>query len=144
MDETRKARLEHRIQHELSDLLMRGEIKDSRVPTLVSFSFVKLARDASSARVGVSTILDDDRLGAAVEGLNRAAGFLQSRIGRMLRTRATPRLYFVADRSIAEGQDVIRRIDEAVRADQAASGSRVDTRNDDPDSGSADWSAASR
>lgn len=118
MDDTRRARLEHRIQHELSDLLMRGEIKDSRVTSLVSFSFVKLARDASVARIGVSSFIEDHELEAAVKGLNRAAGFLQSRVGRLLRTRTTPRLYFVADRSIAEGQEVIRRIEEAVRADR--------------------------
>ncbi|MDA3947895.1 MAG: 30S ribosome-binding factor RbfA [Spirochaeta sp.] len=110
MDDTRRARLEHRILQELSDLLLRGEIKDHRVSTLVSFSYIKLAKDASTARIGVSSILDDRAVSTAVEGLNSAAGYLQSRVGRVIRTQATPRLHFVADNSIEEGQEIINTI----------------------------------
>lgn len=112
MDDTRRARLEHRILQELSDLLLRGEIKDHRVSTLVSFSYIKLAKDASTARIGVSSILDQHAVSTAVEGLNSAAGFLQSRVGRVIRTQVTPRLYFVADNSIEEGQDIINTINK--------------------------------
>ena len=112
MDDTRRARLEHRILQELSDLLLRGEIKDHRVSTLVSFSYIKLAKDASTARIGVSSILDQRTVETAVEGLNSAAGFLQSRIGRVIRTQVTPRLHFVADQSIEEGQEIINTINK--------------------------------
>ncbi|MFW5642780.1 MAG: 30S ribosome-binding factor RbfA [Alkalispirochaeta sp.] len=112
MDETRRARLEQRILTELSELLLRGEIKDHRVSTLVSFSYIKLAKDAGSARIGVSSILDHAAVDAAVAGLNSAAGYLQSRIGRVLRTQVTPRLRFVPDHSIEEGQEIIRKIDD--------------------------------
>lgn len=112
MDETRRARLSERIQQELSTLLLRGEIKDHRVSTLMSFSFVKLAKDASVARVGVSSVLDHRAIDAAVTGLNSGAGYLQKRLGRVLRIRQTPRLYFVADHSIEEGQAVIKAIQE--------------------------------
>lgn len=110
MDETRRNRLAHRIQEELSTLLLHGEIKDHRVTTLVSFSYVKLAKDASVARVGVSTVLDHKTLDAAVTGLNSGAGYLQKRLGQTLRVRQTPRLYFVADHSIEEGQELIKVI----------------------------------
>lgn len=121
MDETRHARLESRILHELSTLLLRGEIKDHRVDSLVSFSYIKLARDAATARIGVSTMLDDKRhVQKAVEGLNSAAGYLQGRLGRTLRTRSTPLLRFVEDHSVAEAQRIIRRIDETIQTDSAA------------------------
>ncbi len=110
MDDTRRARLSQRILHELSELLLRGEIKDHRVNTLVSFSYIKLAKDGSTARIGVSSFLDHKKVDLAVEGLNSAAGFLQSRIGRVLKTQVTPRLHFVADHSIEEGQEIIRTI----------------------------------
>lgn len=119
MDDTRRARLSSRVQHELSDLLMRGEIKDHRVTSLVSFSYVKLAKDGSTARVGVSSFLDHSSLERAVEGLNSAAGYLQGRIGRTLKIRATPHLHFVADHSIEEGQaiiDVINTLDVSPEA----------------------------
>lgn len=118
MDETRHARLESRILHELSTLLLRGEIKDHRVDTMVSFSYIKLARDAATARIGVSTMFDSSRhLQQAVEGLNSAAGYLQGRLGKILRTRATPLLRFVEDNSIAEAQRIIRTIDETIKTD---------------------------
>ena len=114
MDETRRARLAHRIQVELSELLMKGEIKDHRVDSLYSFSYVKLARDASTARVGVSGFKSHAMIERAVEGLNSAAGYLQKRIGKVIRLRSTPRLFFVPDYSIEEGQAVLRTLDEAL------------------------------
>lgn len=118
MDETRHARLESKILHELSSLLMRGEIKDHRVDTLVSFSYIKLAKDAATARIGVSTILDNENhLRRAVEGLNSASGYLQGRLGKILKTRATPILHFVEDHSIAEAQRIIRTIDSTLKMD---------------------------
>ena len=110
MDETRRARLAQKIQHELSELLMRGEIKDHRVGSLCSFSYVKVAKDGSVARVGVSSVLSHGAVARAVEGLNSAAGYLQGRLGRVLTMRRPPRLYFVADHSIEEAQAVIRTI----------------------------------
>lgn len=114
MDDTRRARLAHRIQIELSEMLMKGEIKDHRVDSLFSFSYVKLAKDGSTARIGVSGYKSHAGIDRAVEGLNSAAGFLQARIGKSIRLRATPRLYFVPDHSIEEGQAVIRTLDEAL------------------------------
>ena len=127
MDETRHARLGNRILHELGRLLMNGEIKDHRVDRLVSFSYIKLAKDGATARVGVSSILDDHRLQSAVDGLNSAAGYLQSRVGRVIRTRSTPRLHFVVDRSIEEGQEVIRVINELEISDDDSDDERRDS-----------------
>ena len=124
MDDTRRARLAQRIQVELSTLLMQGEIKDHRVGTLVSFSFVKLAKDGSVARIGVSSVLDHAQVDAAVRGLNSAAGYLQKRLGRILKVRQTPRLYFVADHSIEEGQAVIQTINRLSHDEQWDSSSQ--------------------
>lgn len=118
MDDTRRARLSQRIQEELSTLLLKGEIKDHRVNTLISFSFVKLAKDGSVARVGVSSVLEDHVVDTAVAGLNSGAGYLQGRIGRTLKMRQTPRLYFVADHSIEEGQEIINTINELSRSEE--------------------------
>ncbi len=118
MDDTRRARLSQRIQEELSTLLLKGEIKDHRVNTLISFSYVKLAKDGSVARVGVSSVLEDPVVDSAVAGLNSGSGYLQGRIGRTLKMRQTPRLYFVADHSIEEGQEIINTINELSRSEE--------------------------
>jgi ribosome-binding factor A len=117
MDEMRRERLAHRIVEELSSLLMRGEIKDPRVNTFFSFSHCRVAKDGTSARIGVSTFLDHSTLDRAVEGFNSASGYLQSRLGKALRVRTTPRLYFVADHSIEEGHEVIQKINELSHGD---------------------------
>ena len=117
MDDTRRARLAQRIQEELSGLLLRGEIKDHRVNSLFSFSFVKLAKDGSTARIGVSSVLPNGNVARAAEGLNSAAKYLQGRIGRTLKVRQPPRLYFVEDHSIEEGQAVIQKINQ-ISADE--------------------------
>lgn len=115
MDDTRRARLASRILHELSDLHMRGEIKDHRVDRMISFSFIKVARDGSTARVGVSSMMDAPGHAArAVEGLNSAAGYIQTRLGKVLRVRTTPRVYFVEDHSVEEAQQIIRTIERVV------------------------------
>lgn len=119
MDDTRRERLSKRIIHELSDLLMAGEIKDPRVSRLVSFSYCKLAKDGTSARIGVSSIIDDSELKMAVDGLNSAAGFIQHHLGRSLKTRTTPKIHFVEDHSIEDGQRVITQLNNLARRDDA-------------------------
>jgi ribosome-binding factor A len=118
MDETRRSRIASRILREVSELHTRGEIKDHRIDPLISFSYVKIAKDGSVARIGVSAMDDKPhRLARAVEGLNSAAGYIQGRLGSVLRLRSTPRVYFVEDHSVAEAQDVIRKIDAVIGDD---------------------------
>ena len=50
----------------------------------------------------------------ALEGLERAAGFLRSQLGRRLTTRTVPELHFAYDESIERGARLSRLIDEAV------------------------------
>jgi len=81
---------------------------------------VEAARDLSAAKVFVSAIpqpgdeAEDggarDRLELAAEGLQSAAGFIQSRVSRRVKLRLTPRLHFIADRGIAEGFEMNERI----------------------------------
>jgi ribosome-binding factor A len=122
MDEIRHRKLEEQVREELSSLIMGGEVKDPRVGPFVSLTRVEAARDLSYARVFVSSFAaaadhpgaegqDDDKiLSQAVDGLNHAAGFMQSRIARRLRTRLTPKLQFVADKGIREGFELNERI----------------------------------
>ena len=133
MDEIRQRKLEDQIREELSSLILGGEVKDPRVGPFVSLTRVEAARDLSFARVYVSSFAaavdgskvvgagsvtasdpsispEDAAIDSAVDGLNHAAGFMQARIGKRLRTRLTPRLLFVADRGIRAGFEMNERI----------------------------------
>jgi len=62
-----------------------------------------LARDGSHAKVYVSTHKEEAQLELAVQGLNKAAGFIQSAIAKRIHIRLTPKLVFLADTGIKEG-----------------------------------------
>ena len=113
MSEHRLARVERQLIEELSAMLMRQELKDPRVSPLVSFSHAKVSKDLAYARIWVSGYLSRNELENAAEALNHAAGFLQSKLGKVLRYRSTPNLTFVVDHSIEESYEVIQKIKEA-------------------------------
>jgi len=52
----------------------------------------------------------DSRIASAVEGLQRASGFIQARLAKRVRMRVTPKLLFVADRGIKEGFELNEKI----------------------------------
>lgn len=110
MSEHRLARVERQILEELSAAVMKQEVKDPRISALISFSHAKVAKDLAHAKVWVSGYLSDEELSNAVEALNGAAGFLQGKLGRTLRTRSTPKLNFVVDHSIEESYQVIQKL----------------------------------
>jgi len=116
MNEIRMKRVESLIRDKVSSLIMMGEVKDPRVDSSVTLTRVKVAGDLASARVWVSSFGGEEATKRAVKGLNNAAGFIQSRLGKEIHMRNTPRLFFSADNSIRDGLAVNRLIDEAVSA----------------------------
>ena len=111
MNEVRIKRVESLIRDLVSQLILNGSVKDPRVDSMLTVTRVQAARDLASARVYVSAFGSEESLNTAVEALNHAAGFIQGSIGRQLRMRHTPRLFFKADTSIRDGFDVVRKIE---------------------------------
>ena len=97
--------------------LLRFESKDPRLSG-VSLTAVDLSRDLSVARVYFSMLNPDDDPGPAQDGLERAAGFLRSKLGSELTVRHVPELRFHHDDSIAHGAEISRLIDNANEAGQ--------------------------
>ncbi len=114
MNEIRMKRVESLIRDKVSSLIMMGEVKDPRVDSTITLTRVKVAGDLASARVWVSSFGGEEATQRAVKGLNNAAGFIQSRLGKEIHMRNTPKLYFSADNSIRDGLAVNKLIDEAV------------------------------
>jgi ribosome-binding factor A len=107
--EYRTERLGHLIQEKISALVIEGRIKDPRVNPLVSITRVDVSRDLSYADVYVSTIRRGAGRKQAAEGLNSAAGFIQSML--KLRLRRTPRLRFHEDPGVSESFDIVKKIE---------------------------------
>ena len=92
-------RMQQQILEYLSTLI-HDEVKDPRVSKLTSIVRVEGAHDLKFARVYVTTLGTDEERAAALEGLNRAKGFLRTRLAGIMKTRIAPELTFINDTSI--------------------------------------------
>lgn len=106
-------RLEARILKAVNTMIVSGELKNLPPSSFASVSRVDLSKDNAYATIHISCLKADDEkeLARAVDALQRSAGFVQARLGAVLRTRNTPRLTFKPDTSLAEGQKVVDLID---------------------------------
>jgi len=105
-------RLAAELQRTISELL-RHDVKDPRIAG-VSLTTVDLTRDLGVAHIYFSLLDPDQSPAAALQGLERASGFLRSRLGKVLKVRNVPELRFAHDDSGAESARISRLIDDAV------------------------------
>ena len=110
MNPIRKKRVERQIQRELSTLLVNGELKDPRLAQLITITRVEISPDMSMAKAFVSVYGDEESRGEAWAGLVSATGFIQYNITRNLRLRIVPRIRFMRDDSLYEGDEVVEQI----------------------------------
>lgn len=99
--------------------VIRGEIKDPRIPEFTSVVSVEVAPDLKTCKAYISVLGDDlDKLNA-LDGLNSAAGFIKNRLAKELNLRNTPDLHFYIDRSIEYGVNMSKKIDDVIQMDEA-------------------------
>jgi ribosome-binding factor A len=118
MAEFRSERLGKQIQEMISALILDAAIKDPRVSPFVSITRVNVSRDLSFADVYVSNIRETANIERCAEGLQSAAGFIQSRLGATLHIRKIPHLRFHADTSIREGFDMVQKIGQLIEKEE--------------------------
>ena len=105
-NQRRRERLNSLIEQIVSQLLQR-EIKDPRVAGLTSITRVDISADASHCRIYVSVMGSDEERQSTIRALERATGFVRSKLGEELTIRHVPELQFVLDRSIEQGDRVL-------------------------------------
>jgi len=118
MAEFRTERLGHLMQEMISALVLEGKIKDPRVSSFISITRVNVSRDLSYADVYVSDIRENTNLQRSTEGLQSAAGFIQSHLGHALHIRKIPHLRFHADTSIRDGFNMVQKIEQLVEKEE--------------------------
>ena len=99
------------LQRALNDLL-HGDVKDPRLQG-VSVTEVRVSGDLRVARVFFSTLDPDANPEPVLASLERASGFLRSRVAGLLRLRHTPELRFSLDEGSRRGLELTRLIDVA-------------------------------
>jgi len=112
-DYPRTRRIAEQIQRELADLI-RLELKDPRVPQLLTVTDVEVSADQSHAKVFFTLLGDERQIADTTEGLARAAGFLRTQLAQRMKLRTIPQLEFKYDASVERGMKLSRLIDEAV------------------------------
>lgn len=119
MGEFRLNKLGEQIREEVASLILSGKIKDPRVSTFLSVTHVDVSADLAYAKVYVSSFLDVHAAKKGVRGLENAAGFIQSVLGKKLHIRQFPRLSFVFDESVKESFEMVKKIDSLMQPPDA-------------------------
>ena len=119
MGQYRIQRLNDQLRDEISQLILRGEVKDPRVNTFLSVNRVEVTTDLGYAKVYVSSFLPDGQVSKGVDGLNAAAGFIQREIAKKLRIRQFPKLQFLVDAGMKAGFDMVQKLNELEKAEKA-------------------------
>jgi ribosome-binding factor A len=112
-DFPRTRRIAEQIQRELAEVI-RLELKDPRVASLVTITDVEVSPDQSHAKVFFTLLGDANKIVETTEGLKRAAGFLRTQLAHRVKLRTVPQLEFKYDASVERGVKLSRLIDEAV------------------------------
>jgi len=75
---------------EVVSMAILTDLKDPRVSD-VTVTFVEVAPDMRMAKVHVSVMGDETKQNLCLRGLESSAGYLQSKVGKRIDTRYTPR-----------------------------------------------------
>ncbi|MEZ5947306.1 30S ribosome-binding factor RbfA [Hyphomonas sp.] len=121
MPSQRQLRAGELVRHALSDILSREAFRDPDLENaMITVGEVRCSPDLKHANIFVTPLGDDSEEGQAklAAALNRAAGFLRTRLGREIDLRYTPELHFIADKSYDEATAIDRLLmDPRVRRD---------------------------
>ena len=116
-DFNRSDRVGDQIQRELATII--ASQLDDPAGRNVTLSGVTVSKDLRNARVFVTTAQNDDRE-AALQSLNRAAGFLRRQLAARIRMKYLPRLQFRYDPTLDNAMHISALIDAARESDDAA------------------------
>lgn len=118
MGQYRIQRLNDQLRDEISNLILKGEVKDPRVSNFLSINRVEVTTDLGYAKVYVSSFLPDNQVEKGVNGLNAAAGFIQREIAKKLRIRQFPKLQFLVDSGMKEGFSMVQKLNQLEKESQ--------------------------
>lgn len=109
----RSDRVGDEIRKIIADLI-QNEIKDPRMPSMVSVIEVRASRDLSHAHVYISVYGNDEDKKNCAAALKSATGFIRRELSSRIRLRIAPELHFVIDDSIERGIRMTKLIDETI------------------------------
>lgn len=116
---------------EVVSMAILTEIRDPRVED-VTVTFVEVSPDMRQAKVHVSVMGDEAKQKLCLLGLESSAGFLQTKIGKRIDTRYTPRLRFELDMGVKKSLAIARLLNEVLPDDVPTASDAADDETDVP------------
>jgi ribosome-binding factor A len=83
-------------------VIIQAEIRDPRLPKLVTLSHVNVSPDLSHAKVYLTALGDDTAGETAAKILNHAGSYLRTALTKSVNLRIAPRLHFIYDQALDE------------------------------------------
>lgn len=108
MAKHRMERVNEEIRRELARIL--PNVKDPRVPSLLSVTAVETTGDLKECKVYVSALMGDEK--EMLKGLRSSGSFIRGALARNLKLRNTPELSFHIDPSIKYGMHINEKLHE--------------------------------
>jgi ribosome-binding factor A len=108
----RLARVAEVIREVASETIL-FEVRDPRIK-MVTVTRAEVSGDLQHAKVYVSIMGSEREQQLCMYGLQRAAGFVQSKLGDRMRSRFVPVIQFVQDKGVKNSIEVSRLINEAL------------------------------
>jgi ribosome-binding factor A len=109
---------------EVVSMAILTELRDPRVQD-VTVTFVEVSPDMRQAKVHVSVMGDDAKQKLCLHGLQSSAGFLQTKVGKRIDTRYTPRLRFELDMGVKKSLAIARLLNDVLPEDSPTAASIV-------------------
>ncbi len=109
----RTNRISEEMKREISSIV-QSELKDPRLPKLVSILSVNVTKDLRYAKVYVSVMGNDEEKKNAISALKSAAGYIRREVGHRMQLRYTPEMHFELDTSIEHGAYITKLINDTI------------------------------
>ena len=110
----RITRISEEVKREISNII-QNDLKDPRLPSLVSIIDCQVTKDLGHAKVYVSVMGTEEEKKNAIKALKSAAGFIRRELGHKVQLRATPEIHFELDNSIEHGMYINKLLDDTKR-----------------------------
>jgi ribosome-binding factor A len=101
---------------EVVSMAILTELRDPRVAD-VTVTYVEVSPDMRQAKVHVSVMGDEAKQKLCLHGLESSAGFLQTKVGKRIDTRYTPRLRFELDMGVKKSLAIAKLLNDVLPVD---------------------------
>ena len=105
------------IKEEISRIIQQ-ELKDPGIG-FVTITGAELSDDLKHAKIFYSVLGDEEAKKESSSALRRACGFVQREMGRRLRLKYTPEIYFLFDPSVEYGARIERLIEKMHQSERS-------------------------